>query len=228
MGGSARERVELFCIGASSQLRTSLLIAFLLSTWSASSKADWVQDFIRITCIPEARYFQFEYAPMSGPRVLLETQFDRKRQRKRMLAWRKHGFYNPSKLDYECKLPENVYKISTTQPPASNGMCGAAQPITINLYRNNKPIITKVVAGRDCLGNVSTLQSVEISDELKGWESSSISICLAPQNGVPQVLVNPLPQTCRNDGDVYSVLNAIPIDQDVIEEWAESSRLSNQ
>jgi hypothetical protein len=154
------------------RMKTLILIAFStgLLICSGSAIADWSMDFVRITCIPEARYFRIEYAPISGSAALLETQSDDKQRSQRMLAWKKHGYYEATNLQYECRLPESTYNISAVQTPESeHGMCMAAPQITLSLFRNGIPILDKVIFGNDCFGG-PTVVSTEVTDGLEGWD----------------------------------------------------------
>ena len=114
-----------------------LLLAAELSLLALESNADWTFDFVRVTCVPEARYFRLEYAGVYGPAALTDAQHDDRKTRERLAIWRKHGYLAPGKLRYECQLPESKYRITATQSGwADRGSCGAAPEITLSLARN--------------------------------------------------------------------------------------------
>ena len=174
-------------------------------------------DFVRITCIPEARYFRFDYTPISGSAVLLEAEFDDKRRSQRMLAWKKQGYYDATNLKYECRLPESTYKISAVQPPPSErGMCGAAPQITLSLLRDGTPILDKIIFGDDCFGG-PTLVSAEITDGLSGWDTRQMTLCLSPNSDAPRV--------CEFLSETYGdISKAIPISQEKVGEYVKKHR----
>lgn len=44
----------------------------------------------------------------------METQFDEKKRAERMELWKKQGYFGPSNLVFECRMPESTYKIIAT------------------------------------------------------------------------------------------------------------------
>lgn len=164
-----------------------LLSAVLLFLCAGAAHADWTMDFIRISCIPEARYIRFDYTPISGHDVELETAHNDKKRRERMLVWKKHGYHEPTRLQHECRLPGSTYTISASHPPARDtGNCGAAPRVTLSLLRNGRPVLNKVVFGADCHDG-PTVVSAEISDGYQGSGERSMTLCLSPEYGAPQV-----------------------------------------
>jgi hypothetical protein len=192
-------------------MRTLVLIVALL-TFSHAARADWSLEFVRITCIPEARYFYFEYKPVSGPAALTDTQFDEKMQRERMRIWQRHGFFDPRSLERECRLPESTYKLITSQPPArEQGMCGGAPQITLNLFRNGTAFFKDVVFGDDCFGGPSVV-SVEITDGLEGWDTRQMTVCISPAVGEARM--------CKFLSETYGdIAKAVPVTGEVINRY---------
>ncbi len=174
-------------------------------------QADWHYDFVRITCIPEARYLQFEAKSIEGSYVLMETQFDEKLKRQRLAAWIKKGYYDPSRLEFECRMPESTYKIETTQPsPSAHGQCGGAPSITFSLYKDGELMIESVILGNDCFGRPS-VQSVEISDGLQGWDTRQMTLCVAGNQK----------SSCKFLSETSGAISkAIPIDQNKVNDYA--------
>lgn len=195
-------------------MKTPTLITFSAALFSCSGSAiaDWSMDFVRITCIPEARYFRFDYTPISGPAVLLEAQFDDKKRSQRMLAWMKQGYYEATNLQYECRLPESTYKISAVQPPQRDrGMCGAAPQITLSLLRDGTPVLDKIIFGNDCFGG-PTVVSAEITDGLQGWNTRQMNLCLSPKSDMPRL--------CKFLSETYGAISkVIPITQEKVGEY---------
>ena len=75
-------------------------------------KADYSVDFVRVSCIPETRFFDIEYRAIHNNAV--DAPLDSKTVDKNTV-WAKHGFHNPSKLEYVCKVPTSIYTLTTTQ-----------------------------------------------------------------------------------------------------------------
>lgn len=97
-----------------------------------------------------------------------------------MKLWKKKGYFDPSKLNFECRMPESTYKIIATQPSGSpRGQCGAAPSITLSLIRNGEPYLSNVTFGDDCFGGPSVYR-FEISDELDGWGGMRMTVCTSP------------------------------------------------
>lgn len=179
-----------------------LVVVSMLLTIAQPVQADWYVNFIQITCIPEARYLAFEAKDIEGSYVLMETQFDDKKRSQRMALWQKQGYFDPSKLSFECHMPESTCKIIATQPPRSaHGQCGAAPSITLSLFRNDQPYLDNVTFGPDCFGGPSVTR-LELSDGLTGWDTRQMTVCIAPTG------------TCKFLSETYSAItSAVPIDQ---------------
>ncbi len=196
--------------------RALFAFAVLLIVGIRPAFADWPMEFVRLTCIPEARYFRVEYMPVSGPSVLLESEFDDEKRAKRLLAWEKAGFHEPSNLTYECALPESLYKLTAHQPPPSNGECGGAPSISLSLFRNGQPILENVIFGNDCFGG-PTVIGAEITDGLDGWDTRALRLCLS-QRGAP-------PRMCEFLSETYGdITKAIPITQQKVAQYVEKRR----
>lgn len=200
-------------------MKTSKLlsIAFIFFLFPGTASADWSMDFVRITCIPEARYFRFDFTPVSGSAVLLEAQFDEIKRKQKLQAWEKQGYYEATNLNYECSLPESTYKITATQPPArERGMCGGTPQITLSLIRNGTPILDKVIFGDDCFGGPTVL-GAEITDGLQGWDTRQMTLCLSPGDNSPK--------KCEFLSETSSAISkAIPINQEKVDKYVGKSR----
>jgi hypothetical protein len=189
---------------------STLVVALLFAT---AARADWSLDFVRVTCIPEARYFYFEYKAVSGPAALTDTQFDDKKRLERMRTWQRHGYFDPHNLVRECRLPDSTYRLLTSQPPArERGMCGGAPPITLNLLRNGSAFLKDVILGENCFGGPSVV-SVEITDGLDGWNTRQMTVCVSPASGeAPK---------CTFLSETYNdITKAIPITSESVERYA--------
>jgi hypothetical protein len=169
--------------------------------------ADYSVDFIRITCIPETRYFEVEYKSVPGDAVFIGAGFEKKAIQQRLKIWRKHGYYDPSALLYECKLPDSTYLVTSIQPPGSErGMCGAEPRITLNFSRNGDTWLNNVTFGSDCFGG-PTVTQIAIRDGQEGWDSRTADLCIASPN---------VPEFCEFLMGIYDVF---PLSQDDIDRY---------
>ncbi|HEY6898480.1 MAG TPA: hypothetical protein VI279_14570 [Rhodocyclaceae bacterium] len=159
--------------------RLALGIAF--SCIVSTAWADYSVEFLRIACIPEANYFSVEYKPLSGSDVFPSGNFDRRVSLDRLKMWKKHGYFTPANLHYECKLAGASYILTSSQPPASDkGMCGGAPRISLSLRRNSDLWLDSVVFGEDCFGGATT-------NRFEVFDSRSVSLCFSPPNSSQSV-----------------------------------------
>ncbi|MGN7103814.1 hypothetical protein ACTHR6_19555 [Ralstonia holmesii] len=158
-----------------------VLLAILLTLSAKPAMADWTQDFVRIACNPDARFFRFEWVGLDGSSTWSDAQYDDKRMEERKAIWRQHGFYVPSDLHYECKVGDAIYRLTTKQQaPYSPGMCGEQPPIKLNLTKDGEEILKDVTFGDDCFGGPS-VASVTIFETLMGWGGADTSMCAWPK-----------------------------------------------
>jgi len=202
-----------------SNMKASTFITFSATLFicSGSAIADCPMDFVRITCIPEARYFWFDYTSIDCSAVLsgVSVRFDDKKRSQRMSAWEKQGYYRATNLQYECRLPESTYKISAVQPPEKDrGICGAAPQITLSLFRNGTPILDQIIFGNDCFGG-PTVVSAEITDGLQKWNAQKMTLCLSPKSDAPKV--------CEYFSGTGAISQAIPINQERVGEYVKNT-----
>jgi hypothetical protein len=110
--------------------------------------ADWALDFVRISCIPEARYFEIQFRALSGPDILIGgAEHNDKARADRLQIMADHGFFDPSNLFYECKLPDSTYTVASNQlPPSERGQCGGAPATTKNGWMGLASARTVLVA----------------------------------------------------------------------------------
>ena len=122
------------------------LLAQLTFGANDQAQADYEADFVRVTCVPQSRYFEIEYKPLHSNVVDGGDHFDSN-------VWAKQGYLSPSKLRYECQLPDSKYVVTSTKPESGgNGMCGADPEIRLNLARNGRLLVKDVVFGGACMG----------------------------------------------------------------------------
>ena len=132
------------------------VILFVLSMLSHGAGS----DFLRIVCVPEARYFSVEYkyadSEDEGDTEGL-SQAEIKAQKR---AWKRNGFYDPAAIDYECSLPESTYRLTSTQ---SRSRVGDACDTALTLKWNDEVWLDNVKIGPVCANDVS-FDSFEIWD----------------------------------------------------------------
>ncbi len=152
---------------------TVLLISSVLS-YAAGS------DFLRIACIPETRYFsvEYKYADAEDDRDGT-SQTDIKAQE---LAWNRHGYYDPGALNYECRLPESAYRLTST---LSRSRTGEVCNIALTLKWNDEVWLDGVQIGPAC-GNDVSLESFEIWDGRRTpRKPSSMTLCVGDPGSPP-------------------------------------------
>lgn len=183
------------------------------------TNADWTQHFVRITCIPEARFFSFEYRPVDGSSALTDAIFDEKKRVQRLDIWKRQGYFEPSQLKYECRLPEATYILLTKQrDPQDHGWCGANQPITLNLLRNGIVILDNVTFGDACIDAGAFVTSTDISEPPQGWGKRTMSVCVVGLPAEGQLSTDAKPR-CEFLSD-ERLTKAIPITTKTVEHYA--------
>lgn len=180
-------------------IRFIFMVAVALSLVCRMSHADWTMDFVRITCIPEARYLHVKYTPIDGSAVYVGVEFDKKKRKQRLAIWNKHGYFEPSKrIQYKCRMPESTYTISAIQPPPrAQGECGVSQSITLSLLRNGKPMLNKIILGNNCWRG-PVVDEFEIMDGIETSENRQMVLCISSQVDSKTVCEH-LPETYRID-----------------------------
>lgn len=186
----------------------AMLTALILSLICGVCHAGWTVDFVRITCIPEARFLRVEYAPVDGSVVEMGVEPGNKQWKQRLAVWKKHGYFDPlKKIRYKCRMPDSTYRIYAVQPPPkTRGECGVSQSITLSLLRNGKPVLNRIIFGSNCWRG-ATVDEFEITDGVEGKESAIIHLLISSQSGSKKVF--------------ESLRDAYGIDQERVEEYLE-------
>jgi hypothetical protein len=186
------------------------LCAFLLTS---PAWADYSVDFLRITCVPEVRYFEVEYRALPDDAVFGGggTSPDPLR------TWREHGYFDPRDLHSECRLPESTYVVTATQSPASDrGQCGGAPSIRLSLQRNGQPWLDDVTFGADCFGGPS-ITGIAVRDVAAGYGNLNLHLCIAPTGGEAD--------GCEFLSETYAhVRKVMPITQQDLADYAAARR----
>jgi hypothetical protein len=130
------------------------------------ARADYMVDFIRIACVPEAGFFDIDH------RLIHNNAAESASSR----VWARQGFYTPSDLTYECDLGPVKYKLSAHQNNWTGGMCGAAPEIFLTLFRDDRVIANKVVFGLSCLGH-PTITRISMTEAKSGYHGRESQIC---------------------------------------------------
>jgi hypothetical protein len=141
-------------------IRIVVLLALVLS--SPVTRADYMVGYLRVSCVPEARYVGVEYHPLHSGMVEHYVElFDK--QGLRTDVWKRQGFYRLSSLDIKCKLPEATYRIVTKQGPWHLGECGSAPSTSLWIYRDKELIVRDVFIGILCRHG-PTVTRIDIND----------------------------------------------------------------
>lgn len=142
---------------------------FFLTLFSTSLYADYMVDFLRVSCIKEMDFLDIEYRPIHN--TTIDAHADNK---KTFEIWAKHGFFDPRNLTKKCVLSNAEYKIVTSQASWHDRRCGAAPIIHFNLYRNNEPLMQDIVFGDGSCWPYNSITKITIQD-LK--DSREMEVC---------------------------------------------------
>lgn len=186
-------------------MKPSLALVMLLSVWNpADALADQPLELVRITCIPEMRYLEVENKDYpSEATTWIQFGFINGKEKdakagmkKRWKILRERGLYPPENLVYQCKLPESTYEVVIEKDdPRASGECGGSPTATINLKRNGKDWISKVLFGNgDCFER-PTISSVAINDGKEGWDVRNMTICVKANQAGGMDACKYLPET---------------------------------
>ena len=175
-------------------VKTSLFLMVLLSVWNpVAVQADQPLELVRITCIPEMRYFEVESKDYPSEATTwirfgfeVKEKDEKAGRKKRWTILKERGLYRPEKLIYQCKLPESTYELVMEKgEPRASGECGGAPTATMTLKKNGQEWVSHVLFGStDCFRR-PTIASVAINDGKEGWDVRNMLVCLkSNQEGV--------------------------------------------
>jgi hypothetical protein len=177
-------------------VKTCLVLMLLLSVWNpADAQADQPLELVRITCIPEMRYFEVESKDYPSKATtwirfgfINGKEKDAKAgEKKRWRILKERGLYPPENVIYQCKLPESTYELVMVKDQSrETGECGGAPTATMTLKRNGQEWVSHVLFGNtDCFGR-PTVASVAINDGKEGWGVRNMLICVkSNREGAP-------------------------------------------
>ena len=155
-------------------MRFSILFAAAVVTMLSArpASADYMVDFIRISCVPEAGFFEIEHRSVhNNPAKAASTD-----------AWARQGFHSPSGLVYECDLRGTKYKVMAEQEGwRERGMCAAAPEVFVSVLRNEVKILDKVVLGFSCFGS-PTITRMSRTEKKQGYFGAEAQVCFL-ENG---------------------------------------------
>jgi hypothetical protein len=127
--------------------------------------------------------------------VFSDVSRDPKKRQQRLDHWKRQGYFVPTLLKYECRLPGATYSLRTTQrDPQERGHCGANQPITLNLTRNGKPALERLTIGDACAADGAYVTSVDVSEPPDGWGNRRLTLCVVGQPAEAQTGIPANPQ----------------------------------
>lgn len=187
-------------------MRLLLAMLTVLALVPSDANADYAVDFIRISCIREARFLDIEYRDIHNSPV--DTEPDPP-SAKRTDIWPRHGFFEPENLKYQCSFPDSRYEIVTAQGPGSNAKtCGAQRDIDFSLLRNGVPVISHVAFGGSCADD-NFIRRVSIFDGKAGWHGREVEICFGGKSG----------SQCKWFFDGHLFWEEVPIREESIEKY---------
>jgi len=129
-------------------------------------------EFVRVTCVGERGYFEIEY------KTVEQEVFEGATHRGRSFA--DYGFLDPHSANFECRLGNVVYFVSTHQEqPRASGMCGGAPPIILTVRRDKQLLIDRVSFGSTCNGESSITHFWVHEGEAISFPAE-MSLCIAP------------------------------------------------
>jgi hypothetical protein len=135
-------------------------------------------DFLRITCIPETRYFSVEYK--QGDVDEDRDGLSRAEVTAQERAWKRQGYHDPGALSYDCRLPESTYRLTSTH---SRSRSGELCDIALTLNWNDEVWLDGVHIGPTC-GNDVSLDSFEIWDGRRtARKPRSMTLCIGQPSG---------------------------------------------
>lgn len=155
--------------------------ALALLAAPATALSDMSIDLLRMTCVPELRYFEVEgksYSILAEAIVHGFDNFSPEGVNRRLKLLEAHGLYSPRNLKYTCKLPETTFELVATQPPASErGMCGASPTASFSLFLNGKEWFRNVPINEGCFDRLS-VTSITMSVGKRGWKADEVIVCV--------------------------------------------------
>jgi hypothetical protein len=167
--------------------KTILFLMLMLSVWNpADARADQPLELVRITCIPEMRYFEIESKNYPSEATTwiwsgfeVKEKDEKAGRQKRWRILKERGLYTTEKLVYLCKLPESTYELVMTKGlTRASGECGGAPTATMNLKRNGQDWVSHVLFGNgDCFKR-PTIASLAINDGKEGWDVRNMLVCV--------------------------------------------------
>jgi hypothetical protein len=158
------------------------VLFFQLFLWASAASAQPV-EFFRVTCLPDRGYFSIDHKPVSNGQVFWGDYTDPEGQGKALSEWRKHGFYKGA-FEYSCRMADGLYTAKVTRDAFSDGRCGAAPQIRLTLTLGEKTVISDVIIGHDCWGNIS-VSNLEIVEGHVGWGLSELNLCFYRYGDTP-------------------------------------------
>ena len=143
-----------------------IYVFIFLFIFTLPTNADYLVDFVRVSCIPDAKFFDIDYRYIHNSATESSGNSD----------FNENGFRDPREMHFICTFPNVKYLLITKQGPWHSGMCGAAPNIILDLFRNGRQWIEKVNFGSDC-GDGPTITRITIFDGEWNKRDGSVEIC---------------------------------------------------
>jgi hypothetical protein len=160
-------------------------VAAVLFCGAGSARANWDDDFIRITCVPESGYLRVDHMLVDGKAVYHGAGRDRKKKAQIRQTWRQRGYYSPEKLKYDCVMRKATFSVHIDRDPYVPGeRCEDYRKIKFSLLRNGIPVLSKVGVGEDCFFGIA-VSSVQL--QMDTQNRVDVGLCLTLQDGLAPV-----------------------------------------
>jgi hypothetical protein len=145
-----------------------LLLSAVAAIAPMTAHADYDVPFVRVACIPEARLLDIEFRPMHNGNVAGTPK----------QVWPKHGFYDPTRLDLKCTLPQSSYRIVTSQEHPEYGHCVAYPEVRFSLLRNGATLVRDIVLGESCPAGAPSITRLTIQEAVPGYTDTEAEVCV--------------------------------------------------
>lgn len=137
--------------------------------------ADDEVDFVRINCVPAAKFLAVQFLPVFSGDPGLNNQTDAASKSAQL-----QGFYRLDNINQECLLSGVRYQIEVHPRPLTNAMCGALSQADITVKMDGRLLLDAIPIGNSCTSRA--LQSLVITDVPSRKERKVVRYCLKEES----------------------------------------------
>lgn len=136
-----------------------------------NAKADSEVDFVRINCVPAAKFLSVQFLPVffSGTSDLKDKSGEAS------MSARQQGFYQFDTLRQECVLSSNRYQVELHPRPSGDGLCGGLAQADITVKMGERTLFNSVPFGTSCTH--SSLQSIVVTEARSRTAPTIVRYC---------------------------------------------------